>query len=40
MTSSQADEQTRHFYRKPGYTDTGSLLLSDEPMEIIFTKEL
>lgn len=40
VTSSQSDEQEQHFYRKLGYIDRGSLLLPDEPLEIIFTKEL
>lgn len=40
MTSSQSDEQGQHFYRKSGYTDSGSLLLRNEPLEIIFVKYL
>lgn len=38
MTSSQSDEQGQHFYRKLGYTDSGSLLFRNEPLEIIFVK--
>lgn len=38
MTSSQSDEQGQNFYRKLGYTDSGSLLLRKEPLEIIFVK--
>lgn len=38
MTSTLSDEQAQHFYRKLGYVDRGSLLLPDEPLEIIFTK--
>ncbi len=38
MTSSLSDEQAQHFYRKLGYKDSGSLLLKNEPLEIIFTK--
>lgn len=40
MTSTQADETAQHFYRKLGYIDTGSLLLENEPLEIIFQKQL
>ena len=40
MTSTLANEQAQHFYRKLGYKDSGSLLLDDEPLEIIFTKKL
>lgn len=38
MTSSQSDEQGQYFYRKLGYADTGSLMLRNEPLEIIFVK--
>ncbi|GIP21631.1 GNAT family N-acetyltransferase [Paenibacillus sp. J22TS3] len=40
MTSSLSNEQAQHFYRQLGYMDAGSLLLQNEPMEIIFTKTL
>lgn len=40
MTSSQSHECAQHFYRKLGYTDSGALLLKNDPLEIIFTKEL
>jgi GNAT superfamily N-acetyltransferase len=40
MTSTQVDEEAQHFYRKLGYKDSGSLLLDDEPLEIIFTKSI
>lgn len=40
MTSTLANEQAQHFYRKLGYKDAGSLLLEDEPFEIIFTKSI
>lgn len=40
MTSSLANEGAQHFYRKLGYRDSGSLLLEDEPLEIIFTKNI
>jgi len=38
MTSTLSNEQAQHFYRKLGYKDAGSLLLENEPLEIIFTK--
>ncbi|MCS4464928.1 hypothetical protein JTT01_16190 [Clostridium botulinum] len=40
MTSTLSNEQAQHFYRKLGYKDVGSLLLDDEPLEIIFTKSI
>jgi ribosomal protein S18 acetylase RimI-like enzyme len=40
MTSTLSNEQAQHFYRKLGYIDSGSLLLENEPLEIIFTKKL
>lgn len=40
MTSSQADEQAQHFYRKLGYRDSGSLLFPNEPLEIFFIKQI
>ncbi len=40
MTSTQSDEDAQHFYRRLGYKDAGSLLLDDQPLEIIFTKKL
>ena len=33
MTSTQADEQAQHFYRKPGYVDRGFLVLDGTPFE-------
>jgi len=38
MTSTLSNEQAQHFYRKLGYKDSGSILLENEPLEIIFTK--
>jgi len=38
MTSTQADEQAQHFYRKLGYKDSGCLLLRGDPAEIFFVK--
>lgn len=40
MTSTQANEQAQHFYRKLGYRDAGCLLLENEPLEIILIKKL
>ncbi len=41
MTSSQADEQAQHFYRKLGYKDSGCLMISNkEPLEVFFVKQL
>ncbi len=40
MTSTLADENAQHFYRKLGYIDSGSLILKGEALEIIFTKAL
>lgn len=40
MTSTLSNENSQHFYRKLGYKDAGSLLLEDEPLEIIFTKKV
>ncbi len=33
MTSTQADENAQHFYRKLGYIDKGSLFLDNTPLE-------
>lgn len=40
MTSTLSNEESQHFYRKLDYFDSGSLLLKNEPLEIIFTKEM
>ncbi len=40
MTSTRSDEQAQHFYRHLGYKDTGSLILEDQPTEIILIKHL
>lgn len=40
LTSTLSNEQAQFFYRKLGYADIGSLLLPDEPLEIIFLKEI
>ncbi|MDR0436677.1 MAG: GNAT family N-acetyltransferase [Bacteroidales bacterium] len=40
MTSTLSNEETQHFYRKLGYKDSGSLLLEDQPLEILFTKRI
>ncbi|MBW4084334.1 GNAT family N-acetyltransferase [Paenibacillus sp. S150] len=40
MTSTQADEDAQHFYRRLGYKDAGCLVLDVQPLEILFTKKL
>jgi GNAT superfamily N-acetyltransferase len=40
MTSSSSHERAQHLYRSLGYVDVGSLLMPDEPLEIVFLKEL
>lgn len=40
LTSTLANEQAQHFYRKLGYKDTGCILLDGEALEIIFRKNL
>lgn len=40
MTSTQADEQAQHFYRKLGYRDAGALLLDTQPLEILLMKHI
>ncbi|MDJ0704440.1 MAG: GNAT family N-acetyltransferase [Leptolyngbyaceae cyanobacterium MO_188.B28] len=39
MTSSMANEQGQHFWRKLGYKDVGGVLLADEPLEVFFRKD-
>ena len=40
MTSTQSDEEAQFFYRRLGYIDRGALVLPDEPLEIIFYKNV
>ena len=40
LTSTLSSEQAQFFYRKNGYVDCGSLLLPNEPLEIILLKHL
>ncbi len=40
MTSTLSDESAQHLYRRLGYVDVGSLLMPDEPLEIVFLKRL
>lgn len=40
LTSTLSNEQAQHFYRKRGYKDCGSLILPEEPLEIILMKQL
>ncbi|GIG24528.1 hypothetical protein [Cellulomonas denverensis] len=40
LTSTQADEQAQHLYRRLGYRDCGALLFPGEPIELVLRKEL
>lgn len=40
MTSSLADEDAQHFYRKFGYVDSGNVLVPGETLELIFVKSI
>ena len=40
LTSTQADEEAQHFYRRLGYREAGVLLLPGETAELLFCKEL
>jgi ribosomal protein S18 acetylase RimI-like enzyme len=40
MTSSLSNERAQHLYRRLGYVGVGSLLMPDEPLEIVFLKGL
>ncbi len=40
MTSTSSSERAQHLYRRLGYVDVGSLLMPDEPLEIVFLKGL
>ena len=40
LTSTQSNEEAQFFYRKIGYVDSGSLLLPNEPLEIIMYKKI
>ena len=40
LTSTLSNEGAQFFYRKNGYIDCGSLLLPNEPLEIILLKNL
>lgn len=40
MTSTQADEQGQHFYRKLGYKDCGGITFDFQPLEIILSKKI
>jgi GNAT superfamily N-acetyltransferase len=40
MTSTQADENAQHFYRKLGYADIGGFVLPGETMELVLHKAL
>lgn len=40
MTSTLSNERAQHLYRRLGYKDCGSLLMPEEPLEILFSKSL
>ena len=40
LTSTQADEEAQHFYRRLGYVDSGALLLPGDPSELLLRKEI
>ncbi|HOQ15965.1 MAG TPA: GNAT family N-acetyltransferase [Defluviitaleaceae bacterium] len=40
MTSTLANEEAQHFYRKLGYKDIGGFLMPNEPLEIMLIKVL
>jgi ribosomal protein S18 acetylase RimI-like enzyme len=44
LTSTQVDEEAQHFYRKLGYQDAGSLLITipeyQQPMELFLVKRI
>ena len=40
MTSTLSNERAQHLYRRLGYEDVGSLLMPNEPLEILFLKRL
>ena len=40
LTSTLSNEEAQHFYRKLGYKDIGGFVYSNEPLEIVFQKEL
>ena len=40
LTSTMSSERAQHLYRRLGYKDCGSLLMPDEPLEILLAKDL
>jgi GNAT superfamily N-acetyltransferase len=40
LTSTRSDEEAQHFYREMGYTEIGGFKLADEPLEIVFCKNI
>ncbi len=40
LTSTQANEDAQHFYRKQGYTDIGGFIFPFEPLEIMLMKDM
>lgn len=40
MTSTLSNESAQHFYRKEWYKDIGGFVMPDEPLELLFIKEI
>ena len=40
LTSTPSNESSQHFYNKLGYKTIGGFLMSNEPYELILSKEL
>ena len=40
LTSTRSDEEAQHFYRKMGYTEIGGFIFPDEPLEMLFCKNI
>ncbi len=40
MTSTLSNEEAQHFYRKLGYKDIGGFVLPNEPLEMLFVKDI
>jgi ribosomal protein S18 acetylase RimI-like enzyme len=40
LTSTQANEDAQHFYRKLGYSDIGAFIFPLQPLEIMLFKEI
>lgn len=40
LTSTLANEDAQHFYRRQGYTDIGGFIMPSEPLEIMLMKDM